>query len=268
LTTVWKNRPFVTAAKRAELGLGRFRDAVKCQRILPQLNDFINLFFIDGKHPVMNNKEGKYSYHVWFEPSMCAVQLKWATPAHLPRIKFYDGRNWKKLNVNNGHFRNGRELYLKIKMKHLVSKFEEKRNPCLANFDYCRIELYSLPDGCEQPAAPLHGHVTWVEGEATATFTCERGFTLTSNSSLQCICGRWNGSVPSRKLSLIWSIYFKIQFCLGVPHRPQVIHTNPPTVEDTFSTLNPIFNSFIVNKVFRHFLQDTGRPCQYNFRTW
>ncbi len=55
--------------------------------------------------------------------------------------------------------------------------------------------------------------------------------------------GRWNGSVSSCMLTLFWPIYFQIQFCLGVPHRPQVIYTNPPSVEDTFSTLNQIFNS-------------------------
>ena len=181
------------------------------------------------------------------EPSTCAIQLKWADrTVHLPLIQFYDGRYWQKLNVSNDHFPTGRELHLKIKVKNNVSNLnlEKKQNPCLTNFDNCRIELHSLPHGCEQPAAPLNGHVTWVEGEATATFTCERGFTLTSNSSLQCICGRWNGSVPTCKRNLFW---FNLIFNSILPRRSSQIASNSHQSNNRrrHAQLHQIFTSFI-----------------------
>ena len=122
--------------------------------------------------------------------------------------------------------------------------FEKKQNPSLTNFDNCRIELHSLPHGCEQPAAPLNGHVTWVEGEATATFTCERGFTLTSNSSLQCICGRWNGSVPTCKRNLF---RFNLIFNSILPRRSSQIASNSHQSNNRrrHAQLHQIFTSFI-----------------------
>ena len=66
----------------------------------------------------------------------------------------------------------------------------------------CNVQIFSIEteDNCEEPDSPLYGQHVWNRNDSVATFQCDDNFNLTSNLPLECVGGKWIGSLPKCKL--------------------------------------------------------------------
>ena len=66
----------------------------------------------------------------------------------------------------------------------------------------CNLYIIAIEteENCEEPDSPLYGQHVWNRNDSVATFQCDDNFNLTSNLPLECVGGKWIGSLPKCKL--------------------------------------------------------------------
>ena len=66
----------------------------------------------------------------------------------------------------------------------------------------CNVQIFSIEteENCEEPDSPLYGEHNWNRNDSVATFQCDDNFNLTSDLPLECVGGKWIGSLPKCNL--------------------------------------------------------------------